>query len=174
MEEILDIYTRNGEHLGSKEKSICHSSNPGFYHKPVWIWIINSKGQILVQKRATTKKNFPNLWDMPSAGHVSAGETSIQGAIRETEEELGLKTIESDYIYVAEYIADISWELAQLYLLKMDKDISDMQLQVEEVAEVKWVNLKEFKELFYSSDFVPFDDEYKTLVIKLLEDNITK
>lgn len=172
MEEILDIYTRDGEHLGSKEKSICHSNNPGVYHKPVWIWIINSKGQILLQKRAKTKKNFPDLWDMPSAGHVSAGESSIQGAIRETEEELGLKTVESDYIFVGGFVADISWELAQIYLLKTDKDISDMKLQVEEVAEVKWVNLEEFKELFYSSEFVPFADEYRTLVIKLFEDNI--
>jgi len=173
MEEILDIYTRDGKHLGSKEKSICHSSNPGFYHKPVWIWVINSKGQILLQKRAKVKKSFPDLWDMPSAGHVSAGETSIHGAIRETEE-LGLETLENDYLYVGEFVADISWELAQIYLLKIDKDISDMKLQIEEVAEVKWVNLEEFKELFYSTDFVPFDDEYRTLVIELLEDNINK
>ena len=58
MEEIFDIYTREGKYLGKKEKSICHSSNPGFYHKPVWIWIINDKNEILVQKRAASKKNI--------------------------------------------------------------------------------------------------------------------
>ena len=172
MEEILDIYTRDGEYLGSKPKSVCHSSNPGFYHKPVWIWIINNRGEILLQKRAKTKKNFPDLWDMPSAGHVEAGENPIVGAIRETEEELGLKTTENDYLYVGEFIADISWELAQIYLLKTDKEISDMKLQIEEVAEVKWVSLEEFKNLFYSNEFVPFADEYRTLVINLLEEHI--
>ena len=100
MEEIFDIYTREGLYLGTKEKSICHSKNPGFYHKPVWIWIINSNNEILVQKRSHLKKNHPNEWDMPSAGHVIAGETSIQGAIRETYEELGIKTTESDYKFV--------------------------------------------------------------------------
>ena len=101
MEEIFDIYTRDGKYLGTKEKSICHSENPGFYHKPVWIWIINNKNEILVQKRASCKKNFPNLWDMPSAGHIISGETPIQGAIRETYEELGIKTTENDYLFAA-------------------------------------------------------------------------
>lgn len=43
MEEIFDVYTREGEHIGAQPKSVCHSENPGFYHKPVWIYIINSK-----------------------------------------------------------------------------------------------------------------------------------
>ena len=32
MEEIFDIYTREGEYIGTKEESICHSKNAGFYH----------------------------------------------------------------------------------------------------------------------------------------------
>ena len=44
---------------------------------------------------------------MPSAGHVVAGETSIEGAVRETYEELGIETKESDYKFIGEYIADI-------------------------------------------------------------------
>ena len=50
MEELFDVYTRDGEYIGVKNKSICHSEKPGFYHKPVWIWIINSNNDILVQK----------------------------------------------------------------------------------------------------------------------------
>lgn len=171
MKEIFDIYTREGIHIGTKEKSICHSKNPGFYHKPVWIWIINSKNEILVQKRAACKKNHPNEWDMPSAGHIIAGETSIQGAIRETYEELGIKTIESDYKFICEYISDKTFEIAQVYLLKLDIDISTLVLQKEEVSEVKWLTYEQFKNLFYSEEFVPFDEEYRELVLKMLKDN---
>ena len=60
MEEILDIYTIEGEYLGTRTREECHQKNPGFYHKPVWIWIVNSKNEILVQKRASVKKSFPN------------------------------------------------------------------------------------------------------------------
>ncbi len=168
MEEIFDIYTRDGKHLGTKEKTVCHSSNPGFYHKPVWIWIINDNNEILVQKRAATKKKSPNKWDMPSAGHVVAGETVLEGAIRETFEELGVETIESDYKFMFEYIKDSSFELAQVYLVK--KNISNFKLQEDEVSEVKWLSFDEFKKLIYSDEFAPHDMEYKDLVVKMFED----
>lgn len=174
MEEILDVYTRDGKYLGTKTREECHQVNPGYYHKPVWMWIINSKNEILVQKRSNLKKKFPNYWDMPSAGHVTTGESFIKGAIRETEEEIGIKTTEEDYIYAGEYISDISWEIAQIYLLKLDIDLEDMKLQIEEVEEVKWLSLEQFKELLYSKYFVPYDEEYKKIVIKLLEKEIEK
>lgn len=172
MEEIFDVYTRDGKHLGTKTKSFCHSENPGVYHKPVWIWIINSKNEILVQKRAACKKNHPNKWDMPSAGHVDAGEKIIDGAIRETFEELGVKTMAEDYEFICEYIADKSYEIAQVYLLKLDLNIDEFKLQREEVAEVKWLSFDEFKKLFYSDEFVRFDDEYREIVLRMLKERL--
>lgn len=172
MEEILDIYSRDGNYLGTKTREECHSKEPGFYHKPVWIWIINSKNEVLVQKRASAKKSFPNYWDMPSAGHVAAGESSIKGAIRETAEELGITTKEEEYIYVGEYISEVTWEIGQVYLLKIDIDLEDIKLQVEEVDEVKWLSFEEFKKLIYSQEFIPYDEEYKEMSIKLIERNI--
>ena len=172
MEEILDIYTRDGKYLGTKEKSICHSPNPGFYHKAVWIWIINDNGEILVQKRAACKKNHPTKWDMPSAGHVVAGERIIDGAIRETYEELGIKTKEEDYKFMFEYIYDSHYELAQVYLLKLNLSIDDFKLRETEVAEVKWLNYEEFKKLLFSDDLAPHDYAYRELVVKMLDEFI--
>ena len=170
MEEMLDVYTRDGKYIGTKPKSFCHSENPKVYHKPVWIWIINDKGEILVQKKAACKKTSPNKWDMPSAGHVQAKESIIQGAIRETYEELGVKTVESDYKFMFEYIWDSSFELAQVYLVK--KNINKFKLQEKEVAEVKWLNYEEFKELLFSDDFAPHEYEYRKLVLNMIKENI--
>ena len=174
MEEIFDIYTRDGKHLWTAPKSVCHSENPWFYHKPVRTWIINDKNEILVQKRAAIKKHNPNKWDMPSAGHVVAWESTIDWAIRETYEELGVKTNENDYKFIWEYICDPAWEIAQVFLLKLDLDIDKFKLQKEEVAEVKWLTYDEFKKLFYSEDFVRFNDEYREIVLKILKDNFKK
>ena len=110
---------------------------------------------------------------MPSAGHVVAGETSIQGAIRETFEELGIQTKESDYKFVFEYIQDKSFEIAQVYLLKINLDISKLNLQKEEVSEVKWISYEEFKKMFYSNEFVPFDNEYKEKVLQMMLSNFS-
>ncbi len=169
MEELFDTYDINGKYLGIKTKSFCHSENPGCYHKPVWIWIINDKGQILVQKRAATKKNLPNKWDMPSAGHVDAGETLLQACVRETGEDLGLKTKESDYIFLKEWLSQETWEFAEIYLLKTRAEISDFKLQKEEVAEVKYLYYNDFVKLFYSDKFCNHATEYKDWVCEELK-----
>lgn len=174
MEEIFDIYTKNGKKIGTAPKSKCHGSNPGFYHKPVWIWIINSKNQILIQKRAKSKKLFPNLWDMPSAGHVKSKETSLEGAIRETYEELGVETNAEDYEFITEYIYNPGWEIAQIYILKLDMEIEKFNLEEKEVETVKWLNYDEFIKVFYSNEFVPFDKEYKDMICEILKKKLSE
>lgn len=174
MEEIFDIYTRDGTYIGKSPKSECHGNNPKGYHKPVWIWIINSNNEILVQRRASTKKKFPNLWGMSSGGHVHSGETIINGAIRETEEELGIKTTESDYKLCAEYIDDEAWEIAQLYIAHLDFNIEDIKIQTSEVSEVKWFSYEAFKKLIDSEEHVPLNSSLKDILLQIIEENLHK
>jgi isopentenyldiphosphate isomerase len=172
MKEMLDIYTRDGKWLGVKDYDFCHSDNPEVYHKPAWIWIINSKNQILIQKRAVYKRHNPNKWDMPSAGHIDAGERPIDGAIRETFEEIGIKTKEQDYKFICEYIWDDVFEIAQVYLLHLDVEKEDFKLQESEVSDIKWVSFDDFKKIFYSDEFVDFKDDYRKIVIDMFEKNL--
>ena len=170
MEEMLDVYTRDGKYLGVKTRSECHTANPGFYHKPAWTWVYNSKNEILVQKRAMCKKRYAGYWDMACAGHVAAGETSKQGAIREAKEEIGLDVSEDDVKLMFEHIEDEDyWEIGQVFFIKADKEIEDFTLQKDEVEEVKWLTFDEFKKLFYSDKWAPCSAEYKRLVIEQFE-----
>lgn len=171
MEELFDTYDINGNYLGIQTKSFCHGENPGCYHKAVWIWIVTGGG-ILVQKRAATKKKSPNKYDMPSAGHVDAGESLLQACVRETQEELGLKTKESDYIFLKEWFNPKGWEFAEIYLLKTKAKISDFKLQKEEVAEVKSFSYDEFVKLLYSDDFCNHAKEYKDWICKELKKHV--
>lgn len=43
-----------------------------------------------MQRRCATKDSNPNMLDISSAGHLSAGDDSLDGAIREVKEELNL------------------------------------------------------------------------------------
>ena len=54
MEEMLDTFDIKGNFLGIKTRSFCHSENPQVYHKPVWIWIINSRGGDIGSKKVFT------------------------------------------------------------------------------------------------------------------------
>ena len=95
MEESIDILTNEGKPTGkSALKSEIHSK--GYYHNTAHIWFYNSNGEILLAQRAASKTLHPLLWDVSVAGHIDAGETVEQGAIRETNEEIGLNINESD------------------------------------------------------------------------------
>ena len=63
------------------------------------VFIFDSGGHILMQKRSETIIGFPGLWDQAAGGHVDAGENEMLSAKRETREELGvdvdLKLIEA-------------------------------------------------------------------------------
>lgn len=175
MEELFDVYDKDGNCLGVKPKSFCHAENPGVYHKPVWIWIINEQNQILVQKRASTKKFMPNLWDGSSTGHVHAGEQLDSACQREVLEELGVDIAKERFTFLGEFLAQPVWELGQVYLLELNSTENKFVFQDNEVDEVKWLNLEEFKELLFSKEFMPYNDNYKNWVLEKLESlNLTK
>lgn len=88
MEEIFDVFNEKGEYLNqTASREVCHSK--GLWHKAVTVFIINSKEQVLLQKRSPNKKLWPNCWDITAGGHVLSGEFGFQSIIREVEEELG-------------------------------------------------------------------------------------
>lgn len=167
-EELLDIYDCDGHYLGIKTRSECHKSNPGFYHKSVWVWVVNDNNEILLQRRAFTKKELPGVWAMPVAGHISAGESALETCVREANEELGLNTTKDDYVYIQEYFHDEGWEFAQVYILRNNTVIKDMVYQVEEVAEAKWISYEEFCNNIYQDDFVPGNKKFKDWCVKIL------
>ena len=174
-EELLDVYTRDGKYLGVRTRAECHTENPGFYHKPAWSWVYNSKGEILVQKRAMCKKRYAGFWDMACAGHVDAGESPMDGAIREAKEEIGLDVSKNDIKFMGELIQDEDyWEIGQIFFIKTDKEINEFVLQKDEVEEVKWLKYDAFKKLFYSDIWAPCSDEYKTLIISMFDKIFSK
>ena len=90
MKEYIDVVDEKNNPTGKvKEKQQAHED--GNFHRTAHVWIINSKNELLLQKRSASKKTHPNYWDISGAGHIRAGESVIDGAIRELKEELGHK-----------------------------------------------------------------------------------
>ena len=103
--ELIDYFDEKRNFKGVIDKAVAHKN--GLWHRSVHVWIINSKNQILLQKRCAAKKFYPEFWDCSFAGHIGAGECSVVSAIREGEEELGLKLKESDLKYAFTFSIDI-------------------------------------------------------------------
>ena len=50
----------------------------GDYHRAVHVWLFAERTQeLLLQRRASCKDSWPDLWDISSAGHISAGDSSL-------------------------------------------------------------------------------------------------
>ncbi len=169
--EMIDYYDENLRHLGVVDKAIAHKN--GLWHKSVHVWIINSKNQVLLQKRCAQKSFYPNYWDCSFAGHVSAGENSILSALREGKEELGIKIKEEELEFAFTNKEILNWEkidsreFVDVFIMKKDIDIEALKFQKEEVSEAKYFDLED---LFNGKieKLFPHDEEYR-LLKKLLD-----
>lgn len=175
MEEYIDIVDEHGNRTGeAKTKAEIHKN--GHRHRTVHVWLLNENGQLLIQRRSSTVI-YPNLWDISSAGHISAGETPLQAAMRELREELGLIVAREDigHLFVIRGIRNvlkngtyINHEINDVYLVRI-KGMPILKLQDEEVAEVKWVPWRELERIVESNDpaFVRHTEEYRKLFAEL-------
>ncbi len=55
----------------------------------VHVWIRNSKGKYLISQRSANRPTYPLMWECVG-GLVVKGEDSLQGAIREEKEQVGV------------------------------------------------------------------------------------
>lgn len=147
--EYIDIFDENNNPIGEvKEKQQAHEEED--FHRTAHIWIINDKKELLLQKRSATKKTHPNCWDISGAGHIRAGESVIDGAIRELKEELGVEAKDKDLQYIATIKSTKNpknMEFGYVYLLRCNKKIEDYIFEDDEVSEVKYVYFEDLEKM---------------------------
>jgi len=152
MGEERDLYNINREKLG---RIIAGDKVPdGQYYVTVIIFIQNDERQFLIQKRSDSKGG---KWAF-TGGHPKAGKSSKQGAIEEIHEELGIDMSE-DYLKLFRTVTTED-DFVDLYYLRKNIDLEILNLQKEEVNQVKWATAEEIEEMVENKDFmdehVPF------------------
>ena len=148
MSEFFDVLNERAEYTGITEsRDNCHQK--GLWHKAVVVFILNSKSQILLQRRSAKKKIWPNMWDVSAGGHVLHGEFGFQAAIRETSEELGISISPSELCFIGATVSSsevgniIDNHFNEYYIVNKDIELIDICLQEEEVCDVKWIDVNE-------------------------------
>ena len=176
--EFIDVLDENGKKTGIvRNRQLIYKT--GSWHKSVHVWLLNSSNELLIQKRAKNKETFPDLWAISIAGHVMSGEESIEAAIREIKEEVGLDinpqslelmfSIKRTQNYKDGYLNVHD----DVYLLKYDLNIEGAQLQKEELTDIKFIDYKDLEMKLKNNDpsFVPYTEEHE-LLFKYLKENI--
>jgi 16S rRNA (adenine1518-N6/adenine1519-N6)-dimethyltransferase len=86
--EQLPVVDENDRIRRYASRSEVHGNN--LRHRAVHIFIFNQAGETYLQRRSRSKDRHPLKWDSSAAGHVTAGETYDETALRELKEELGV------------------------------------------------------------------------------------
>src|SRR5581483_10148904 len=87
--EIVDIVDASDKVIGTEDKESARQK--GLMTRVAFIILLNAKNELYLQQRKSTKKTYPLYWSGSAAGHVQSGESYLQAALRETQEELGVK-----------------------------------------------------------------------------------
>ena len=113
----------------------------GIAHRIVRVFLFNTNGDLLIQKRADHLVSLPGRWDHSAAGHVDANEKYLQAAEREMKEEIGVEGVELNergkyYSEDTEESDKINKRFNMIYVGKWDGDVRP---NPDEVSEVDWL-----------------------------------
>ena len=102
-EEKVILVDKNDNQVGLMPKLEAHEK--GILHRAFSVFIFNSKYELLLQKRASSKYHSGGLWTNTCCSHPREGEDILDAANRRLDEEMGIKTSLRkvfDFIYTAE------------------------------------------------------------------------
>lgn len=145
--------------IGKDTRSNVHSKC--LLHREVFCYLINSKKQLLLQKRSDTHR-----WDHSVGGHFPYSQTYEEGIRREFEEELGYRLPPTSFKELGkEKITHTSHggtniRFAKVFLVTEDIPISALKPDPGEVEEVRYFSRAELEELFCHADQITSNLRY--------------
>ncbi len=89
MDQVILVDTNDNE-LGFLEKLEAHQK--GLLHRAFSVFLFNSHGELLLQKRAQEKYHSDGLWTNTCCSHPRAGESVLAAADRRLKEEMGIES----------------------------------------------------------------------------------
>lgn len=150
--EYWNLFDYKGK---KKDKIAIRGSklNNDDFHLVVNAWIINDKGEFLITQR-NAKKSHPLMWEC-TGGSTLIGENSLQAAVREIKEELGIDVSTKNAIFIGETrrFYENCPDILHVWLFKSNKKIENIKIQKEEVNDVMWATREKVLQLFNDNKF---------------------
>lgn len=164
-DEMLAVVDDNDNSIGKARRKEIHKK--GLLHREVFVYIINSQKQVLIQKRAEDQ-----CWDHSVGGHFPAEQDYLEAAQRETEEELGVRLDRGDFEELGKERLEklthekINRRFAKIFIVRKDIPLGDFKIDRGEVAEIRYFSKKELIDFIDSGE--PFMDSAITVIKKYI------
>lgn len=154
-EEYLDVVDETDRVVGRRMLDDC--LRLGLLHRAVVVFLSDAAGRVFIQKRSSAKRWYPGYWSASCTGHVSSGESYVEGARRELREELG---VVCELALVGKFLTPkwayggvTEWEFDAVFEGKVSGASFTLN---EEVEEGRWVSRDWLKRMVEDgSDFTP-------------------
>lgn len=155
--EVWDLYDEN-KNITGKDCIRGEEIPDNYYHLVVHVWIKNYKGEYLIAQRSEKKTIDPLMWECVG-GSVLKGENSLQAALRETKEEVGIDLDEADGKIVYSNVRKIYNgkkfnDIMDAWLFEYNGDVDLKKATTDEVKDFKWLKKEEVLELFKTKELV--------------------
>lgn len=175
-EEMVILVNQNDEQIGTMAKMEAHEK--ALLHRAFSVFIMNDKGETLMQQRAAQKYHSPGLWTNTCCSHQREGETNREAGERRLLEEMGFSTELEDlfsFIYKAPF--DNGLTEHELDHVMVGIFNGKPNINPEEVSDYRWMHpeavkadMQENPENYTAWSKIIFDKFYNHLVQK--EDEI--
>ncbi|MEM3715356.1 MAG: isopentenyl-diphosphate delta-isomerase, partial [Nitrososphaeria archaeon] len=86
--QLVVLVDENDKQIGTEEKIKAHM-NGGKLHRAISIFVLNSKGETMLQRRALSKYHTPGMWSNTCCSHPFPNESVLDAAHRRLKEEMG-------------------------------------------------------------------------------------
>jgi len=132
---ILNIIDEAGIAIGQATREEIHQE--GLLHAEIHVWFYTPAGELIFQHRAKDKDTYPDLLDATVGGHVEIGDTYDQTALKEAEEETGVKIDNKDLVFLCTTITNSFDEVTgrtnhprrNVYAYCYTGDVADLKIE---------------------------------------------
>lgn len=144
-DELLQCYDEEGNPTEAMPRAVVKEKPFRYWYAVTKIWLVNNMGEILCTKRSERLSANPGKWQTYVGGHVSAGDTFLQCALKELAEEVGVLTNEESLSLVDEGRNPENRNFYAYYAMRFNGDIADLRFTDDEVSEAKWMSIDEYR-----------------------------
>ncbi len=128
--EIFDVVDEQDRVIGQAAREEVHG-NPSLIHRVAHVLVFDHSGELFLQKRSIKKDVQPGKWDTSVGGHVDAGESYDDAALREMREELGISGVKVEFLYTYLHRNSYESEYVKTYRCVWDGPIETDPQEIE-------------------------------------------
>ena len=150
--ELCDVVDKFGNYTG---QIVTRGTKlgPGEFYLVVHVWIRDENATYLIQQRSAQLASDPGIW-ATTVGYVLADEDSLSGAIREVEEELGIRLLPAQINRFDRHTMENRVE--DIWLTEILSNSIGVPTLGPEVAAWKWVSKAELEQMVSRSEFFKY------------------